>query len=144
MVFILLILNFLLYYSLPASDIINCIIKHLSKVDLWTEDFIEISNLLQQCINIANRWITSCKELTEIFWPNYSLHLWSGDPYIPENLVNLLNKLKELLNVRLVHRQLVRLLTVSEQEDLKAEDIFKPFKGENYSFIFSENLSISF
>lgn len=36
--------------------------------------------------------------------------------------------MRELLNIRTVHQQIVRLLTNAEQKDLKTADMFRPFE----------------
>lgn len=36
----------------------------------------------------------------------------------------------QILNVRTIHKQLTRLLTINEQNDLGTEDVFKPFQGK--------------
>lgn len=127
-----------------ATDVTRCITKQIININIWKEDFTEISNILQQCLNIGHRWIRSCKELTEIFWPNYSLHLWSGESYVPENLINLTKRLKEVLKVRVIHRQLIRLLTTAEQDGLDAENIFKPFKGLICNLLNSFDLNLMY
>ncbi len=32
----------------------------------------------RQCLEICNKWIETCRQLTSIFWPNYSPHRWIG------------------------------------------------------------------
>lgn len=75
---------------------IRCISKQLASVNVWNENYIDVSTFLQQAIAIGDRWIGICKELTEIFWPNYSLHVWTGEPFIPESLIHLIDRLKEV------------------------------------------------
>ncbi|KAK5644080.1 hypothetical protein RI129_007925 [Pyrocoelia pectoralis] len=115
--------------DLIATDVTKCISKNLANVNIWTMEFNATTELLEQCITIVNHWASSCKQLTQIFWPNYSLHTWSGDPYVPQSLVDLKNRLQEVLNIRMIHRQLVRLLTASEERELKTETIFVPYEN---------------
>ncbi|KAF5303585.1 hypothetical protein FQR65_LT08186 [Abscondita terminalis] len=114
--------------DLIATDIIKCVSKNLMGASVWTMQFNAVSELLQQSITVVNHWSSSCKQLTQIFWPNYSMHTWSGDPYVPQNLLNLSNRLKEILNIRTIHKQLVCLLTSSEEKELNTNAIFSPFE----------------
>lgn len=63
-------------------------------------DYNEANEILLQCISATNKWRSSCRELTEIFWPNYSLHMWNGKPYVPQNLNNLVKRLEEVIYIR--------------------------------------------
>ena len=64
-------------------------------------------------------------------WPNYPLHQWEGGSYRPERAIQVLNRLKEVLSLRTLHKQLTQLLSISEQEDLKTDKSFDPFDGLN-------------
>lgn len=75
------------------------------------------------------------------------MHTWTDEVHIPENLTQLVTRLKEvnvtlllfivnnkalilqILSIRTIHKQIVRLLTNAEQIDLKTNDMFKPFKN---------------
>ncbi|KAK4887690.1 hypothetical protein RN001_003961 [Aquatica leii] len=111
--------------DLIATDIVKCVSKNLTGVSVWTMQYNSVSELLQQCMTVVNHWASSCKQLTQIFWPNYSMHTWSGDPYVPQNLVNLANRLQEILDIRTIHRQLVCLLTSSEEKELNTNLIYE-------------------
>lgn len=78
-----------------ANDLIKSVNKGLTGVNFWFKDFSEVSQLLQQSIALIKHWETSCKQLTEIFWPNYSLNAWTGDAYVPQGLLDLINRLGE-------------------------------------------------
>ncbi|KAK9747136.1 Dynein heavy chain, N-terminal region 1 [Popillia japonica] len=111
-----------------ASDVIRRLSKDVMKVNFWVEDFNVVRDGLEQCLSTGNRWINTCKQLTQIFWPNYSLHAWTGDYFVPMNLVDAVNGIQEVYDIRIIHRQLTRLLTTNEQHDLVSDKIFKPFE----------------
>lgn len=102
--------------------------KKLHDCDVWSEDFNKISITLQSVIELGNKWVKTCNELTCIFWPNYALHIWNGEPYISKNISNLVERVTEVLSIRKIHKQLIRLLTTVEQEDLHMKDMFSPFE----------------
>ena len=69
----------------------------------------------------------TCEQLTTLYWPNFITHKWEGGPYKPEHAVNVHNRLKEVLSLRTLHKQLSQLLSISEQEEMKMSQSFEPF-----------------
>ena len=51
----------------------------------------------------------------------------AGGQYKPEHAVNVLNRLKEVLSLRTLHKQLSQLLSVSEQTEMRMNKSFDPF-----------------
>lgn len=98
-------------------------------IKLWEEDYIIVNDLLEQCINTGKKWNSACTHLTQLFWPNYSLHPWTGESYTPQSLSDLINRLEEVNSLRTIHRQLTSLLNQNEIEDLRTSDFFRTFKG---------------
>lgn len=87
----------MLYLIFLASDITNCITRHLSNIDIWTEDYVLVSDILEQSINVGKKWNSACTHLTQLYWPNYSLHPWTGDSYTPQNLLDLVTRLEKVI-----------------------------------------------
>lgn len=54
---------------------------------------------------------------------------WEGPPLVPDYCKNVSKRLAHILSLRTLHRQLIRLLTATEQEELKTAEAFKPFVG---------------
>jgi dynein heavy chain 2 len=50
---------------------------------------------------------------------------------LPERAIQVQNRLKEVLSLRTLHKQLSQLLSISEQEELKTDKSFDPFNGLN-------------
>ncbi|XP_017783105.1 PREDICTED: cytoplasmic dynein 2 heavy chain 1 [Nicrophorus vespilloides] len=117
--------------ELISSDLIGYIVKQFAEINIWETEFNEANELLDQCIGLGNAWHSTCKELTEIFWPNYSLHQWKGPPFQSESLAKLVNRLKDIVNIKTVHKQLTRLLSETERNDLNTDGMFKPFLNLN-------------
>uniref|UniRef100_A0A6P7FU93 Cytoplasmic dynein 2 heavy chain 1 n=1 Tax=Diabrotica virgifera virgifera TaxID=50390 RepID=A0A6P7FU93_DIAVI len=111
-----------------ASDVQKYNIAKLKRYNLWTSEYSEISEALTQEIGIDEKWLTSCKQLTEIFWPNYGLNPWKDKVYQPTELVDMLGVLKKVLEIRALHKQLTKLLTNQEQAELKTQDMMKCFQ----------------
>ncbi|GLH06947.1 Cytoplasmic dynein 2 heavy chain 1, partial [Gryllus bimaculatus] len=103
--------------------------SHLKNIHLWEDPFSKVEELISQGINIGEKWIHTCERLTSLFWPNYTPHPWEGPPYSPVYVKNFVNRLQEILRLRTLHRQLIRLLSKSEQLELGTNDSFKPFEG---------------
>lgn len=55
--------------------------------------------------------------------------MWENEVFVPEYCKNVSKRLNEILSLRTLHKQLTRLLSISEQEELKTADSFKPFAG---------------
>lgn len=88
-----------------ASDVIRRLSKDVMKVNFWVEDFNVVRDGLEQCLSTGNRWINTCKQLTQIFWPNYSLHAWTGDYFVPMNLVDAVNGIQEVSMLIILYKQ---------------------------------------
>ncbi|KAL3266580.1 hypothetical protein HHI36_010744 [Cryptolaemus montrouzieri] len=109
-------------------------IKILKTIPILSEDYGIVSELLSQHISLGEKWLTSCIHLTQIFWSNYSDHMWLEPPYKVSELNNFVHRLKEILSIRTVHKQLMRLLTNEEQDQLNTNVIFLPFKDLDLFF----------
>nr|CAD7453929.1 unnamed protein product [Timema tahoe] len=78
---------------------------------------------------VCDKWVTTCERLTGFIWSNYIPHMWNGAPFVPLHTKNFVNRLGEILQLRTIHRQLTRLLTSREQEELHTADTFRSFSG---------------
>ena len=82
---------------------------------------------MQSGVGLCEKFIHTCEQLTALFWPNYIPHKWEGGPYKPDHAINVHNRLKEVLSLRTLHKQLSQLLSVSEQTEMKMNKSFDPF-----------------
>ncbi|XP_070553238.1 cytoplasmic dynein 2 heavy chain 1-like isoform X2 [Ptychodera flava] len=105
--------------------------RKLGSLDLWRDPFHKVKEALRSSIAICERWVAACETLTVQFWKRYTPHQWKGEKYVPEGLVNLGARLEEVSTLRTVHEQLVRLLSNSEQQELRTAGAFAPFSGLN-------------
>lgn len=56
-----------------------------------------MADLFLQHISLGEKWLNTCKQLTEIFWPNYGTNPWKEDIYQPKELVDFVELLKKVL-----------------------------------------------
>ncbi|XP_069679211.1 cytoplasmic dynein 2 heavy chain 1 isoform X2 [Periplaneta americana] len=105
--------------------------KTLKSLNLWEDVYLQVEEQLNQAIKACEKWKVTCERLTSLYWPNYSPHPWKGKPFIPKHTQNFAQRLQEVLDLRTLHRQLTRLLTQKEQQELRTNDTFKPFLGLN-------------
>ncbi|XP_076467409.1 LOW QUALITY PROTEIN: cytoplasmic dynein 2 heavy chain 1-like [Babylonia areolata] len=105
--------------------------RKLANEDLWHGSFSSVREALRMGVTICERWSTVCETLTLQFWKRFAPHPWKGDKFFPETLKKLSERLEEILSLRTVHEQLLRLLTSAEQKELGAGDAFTPFLGLN-------------
>ncbi|XP_047109239.1 cytoplasmic dynein 2 heavy chain 1 [Schistocerca piceifrons] len=105
-------------FCVTGNCLIHFIQKKLRETDLWKEPFISVEELVNTALSICRNWINSCERLTSLFWANYSPHPWHGKPYLPTHVMNLASRLEEILHIRKLHRQLSRLLSAEELQEL--------------------------
>ena len=110
-----------------ANSITRFIQGKVGSLDLWTSPYLQVEENLQSGIGLCEKFIQTCEQLTALFWPNYIPHKWEGGPYKPEHAINVNNRLKEVLSLRTLHKQLSQLLSVSEQTEMKMNKSFDPF-----------------
>ena len=72
-----------------------------------------------------------CEKQTSVFWRNYTPHMWQGGAHIPDQVVKVRRRLKEIHSLRTLHKQLTQLLSHAEQEELKTSRSFEPFEELN-------------
>ncbi|XP_063237932.1 cytoplasmic dynein 2 heavy chain 1 [Bacillus rossius redtenbacheri] len=112
-----------------GNTVTRFIQKKLKTMNFWEESFNIVEESLNKSISICDKWITSCERLTSLLWPNYTPHPWSGNPFSPTYTQGFASRLREVLQLRVVHRQLTRLLSCAEQEELKVHLAFAPLSG---------------
>ncbi|KAK3100036.1 hypothetical protein FSP39_013759 [Pinctada imbricata] len=105
--------------------------RKLSEQDLWSGNYGEVKEALRSAIDICERWVGVCETLTTQFWKSFRPHPWKGEKFVPENLKKLAQRLDEILTLRIVHEQQIRLLSSSEQRDLHTNEAFHSFSGMN-------------
>ena len=103
----------------------------LADVDLWRGTYNQVEERLNQSVTILEQWIDNCNRLTTVFWPNYSAHKWKSSAFVPEHTRSMVQRLNEVMNLRMLHKQLTKLLSTAEQDELKTKDAFAPFAGLN-------------
>lgn len=79
-----------------GEDLERSIKKRLWGLDFWNDEFNAVSDLLTHSIRISEHWMLTCKQLTEIFWPNYSLNPWTDTPHEAQKLKELRNRIQEV------------------------------------------------
>ncbi len=114
-----------------AHAITRFIQSKSSTLDLWKSPYGQVEEALSKGVSLCERWVITCEQLTSVDWPNYGPHKWSGGPYKPEHAINVKNRLKEVLSLRTLHKQLTQLLSIKEQTDMKMNKSFDPFTGLN-------------
>ncbi|XP_076446844.1 LOW QUALITY PROTEIN: cytoplasmic dynein 2 heavy chain 1-like [Babylonia areolata] len=105
--------------------------RKLSDEDLWQGSFSAVRESLRMGISICERWTSVCETLTTQFWKRFGPHPWKGDKFLPQSMKGLSQRLEEILSLRTVHEQLLRLLSASEQQELDVGNAFGPFLGLN-------------
>ncbi|XP_066245842.1 cytoplasmic dynein 2 heavy chain 1 [Euwallacea similis] len=127
-----------------AFDLWKHTVRQFKDADLWLDEYNTILEKLTQSISLCDKWLSTCQQLTGLFWANHEVNPWKDEVYQPLNLGKFIATLREILNIRTVHKQLLRLSSDNEKADLDPQRIFKPFKDlEILSYEDSHDLSKS-
>ncbi|EDO38992.1 predicted protein [Nematostella vectensis] len=105
--------------------------RKLSALDIWQGPFQNVKEAMRKGVSVCERWVSTCETLTAQYWKRFPAHPWKGEKFVPENLSQLAARLEEVLTLRTVHEQLVRLLSSSERQQLRTAEAFHPFSGLN-------------
>jgi len=70
--------------------------KKFSDADIWKLKFSIAKERLQYSIQICDKWKDVCETLTERFWKTYHAHPWKDEKYMPDNLMKLCERFKEV------------------------------------------------
>lgn len=100
-----------------ALDLESYIKERFNSLNIWTTDFTCADNLLRECTFVAEYWISTCTQLTQDFWPNYSVHAWIGKPVIPQNLSDLVSRIKQVC-IYVIVTNLIKFVEVQDVPDL--------------------------
>lgn len=112
-------------------SIIEICIENMLNEDIWNINSFHINTILSQVSDIAESWIQLCDSLTRLFWPNYSQHLWLGEPHIPKIANVFKTRLTEIKDIKNLHKQLISLFCEDESFVRSINAMFRPFKEIN-------------
>ena len=71
--------------------------QKLSAEDIWKEKFGVIKESLRSGKAICERYVQVCSTLVTQFWKRYGANSWKGKEYVPETLIELGNRLDEVI-----------------------------------------------
>ena len=91
--------------------------RKLADLDVWYGQFTQVRSCLQDGLNICEKWSSAADLLTSQFWQQYALHPWKGGPFVSGTLLQLTLRLEEVMALRVLHEQLLHLLSPSEQQE---------------------------
>lgn len=104
--------------------------RKLAELDIWRGQFTQVRTRLQDGLNICEKWSSATDLLTSQFWKQYALHPWKGGVFVSSTLLQLTLRLEEVMGLRALHEQLLRLLSSEEQREFNLANAFSPFAGE--------------
>ena len=104
--------------------------RKLADLDIWKGQFPQVRSHLQEGLSICEKWSSATDMLTSQFWKQYALHPWKGGVFVSASLLQLTLRLEEVMALRVLHEQLLHLLSSSEQQEFNLANAFTPFAGE--------------
>lgn len=112
------------------SGSLGCYVQRkLADLDMWGGAFAHIRNSLQDGLGVCDKWNSTSEALTTQYWRQYALHQWKGSLFVSPTLGRLVHRLEEVLSLRSLHEQLLRLLSPAEQQELDLVNAFTSFAG---------------
>lgn len=112
------------------SGSLGCYVQRkLADLDMWGGAFAHVRNSLQDGLGVCDKWNSTSEALTTQYWRQYVLHQWKSSPFVSPTLGRLVHRLEEVLSLRSLHEQLLRLLSPAEQQELDLTKAFTPFAG---------------
>lgn len=64
---------------------------------VWKAPFHQVKPGMCAAQDVCEQWVKTCRALTMQFWKGYAIRPWNGKEYIPENIIHLENRLKEVM-----------------------------------------------
>lgn len=110
--------------------ILKAILNKLSKVEPFKGDYSQVKESLKHAINICERWIECCHNLTGRLWKASRTHQWENERFSPVSIVGYQKRLAEVLAIRSGREQykiLVKTVKGEGEESAKGEDVFRCF-----------------
>ena len=104
--------------------------QKLTDLDVWCGQFTQVRSCLQDELNICKKWSSVADLLTSLFWKQYALHPLKGGTFVSATLLQLTLRLEEVVALRVLHEQLLHLLSPSEQREFNLANALAPFVGE--------------
>eukprot|EP00050_Salpingoeca_kvevrii_P020215 m.95860 g.95860 ORF g.95860 m.95860 type:complete len:4292 (+) comp8765_c0_seq1:164-13039(+) len=115
-------------FDVTSAAIARALQKKLIPLNVWSDSFNETRDELRSALVVCSNWSRATEQLTQHLWPNVA-HRWKLGKYQDMHLSDLANRLTQILALRTVHEQLVRLLTADEQRELGTDRVFSGFDG---------------
>ncbi|PAA68244.1 hypothetical protein BOX15_Mlig013490g1 [Macrostomum lignano] len=112
--------------EITGNEIVRYLQNRLSSLALWTETYSVVKDSLDLAVQVCDRWLRACEQLTGQFWKRYAPNPWKGSVQRLTYLEKFKQRLEEVLAARTVHEQMCRLLTDSEKVDARlGEEAFE-------------------
>ncbi|CAD5120552.1 DgyrCDS9119 [Dimorphilus gyrociliatus] len=119
------------FLEVITDSVTKSINRSLTSLDVWHDKESNIRLQINLSVHSCDAWIRVCSTLFEQFWNRFSERPWKGEKYIPQGLVKLKLRLRQIITIRSAHEQLKNLLSDEECKELGINSIFVPFSGLN-------------
>jgi dynein heavy chain 2 len=118
-------------FKITGQLLVNYLVAQIGSLKLWTDSFSNVRDPLRKAVLVCQNWTSVTDTLTSKFWKSFDKHTWAGKKYEDEDLVLLGQRIDEIFAIRNLQDSITKLLSVEEQNDIKAERIFDAFIGIN-------------
>ncbi|XP_062711545.1 cytoplasmic dynein 2 heavy chain 1 [Aedes albopictus] len=118
-------------FDLISSHVVSTCTKHLADLEVWDAGSIYLDEAINHVKETLESWYQTFDSLTRLFWPNYELHAWIGDPYSSKQLNKFRTRFNEILEIKNSKDLLYALFFDNDEYFLHVSDIAEPFKEIN-------------
>ncbi|XP_021709178.1 cytoplasmic dynein 2 heavy chain 1 [Aedes aegypti] len=118
-------------FDLISSHVVSTCTEHLTELEVWDAGSIYLDEAINHVRETLESWYQTFDSLTRLFWPNYELHAWIGEPYSSKQLNKFRTRFNEILEIKNSKDLLYALFFDNDEYFLHVSDIAEPFKEIN-------------
>jgi hypothetical protein len=86
-------------------SILRALLNKLSKIKPFEDSYSEVKEALKHSINVCERWIQCCHNLTGRIWKASQTHKWEDERFSPVSIVEYCKRLNEVIRYFIIRLQ---------------------------------------
>ncbi|XP_055594856.1 cytoplasmic dynein 2 heavy chain 1 [Uranotaenia lowii] len=118
-------------FDLISSHVVGTCSEYLSELDIWDAGSIYLDEAISHVKETLELWYQTFDSLTRLFWPNYELHAWIGDPYSSKQLDKFRARFTEIQEIKNSKDLLSALFFDNDEYYMLISNVAEPFHEIN-------------
>lgn len=107
-----------------GHSFVSYIKGQFAEISIWHDSFLRVQQAIHTCTSICDQWLTISSQLSD----PQMVARWEGKAFRDDNIINLQTRLRDILEVRGVAEELLRLLPKEDHEKFNLSQLFTPFE----------------